>query len=259
MRATRHVPIVGRMTRHALAALTLSAAVAVAVAPSAAPAMDAPPSASAAAVEGKKKTRAQKLRACLKKANRKSGAARRRARSSCQAKYGSKSKVTPPSVVPPGTPAVPQGPAAPSAPVPPPPPPPAVDPVRDDAKFREALKSSYLHRQYQVPKPNHGIGFNYHDENYEFCQSIMGHFYEGISYIYKTAGPWEVVEGSINGDGTKATGTIRFTQAQANFAEEIGKVQTIQIQWAGDQVQIAHPEIGTNAFTRQVKPAPCTQ
>lgn len=252
------------MTRHALAALALSAAVAVAAAP-AAPATDRTDTATAtaAAKTKKKKTRAQKLRSCMSKANRRSGAAKRRARAACQRKHGAKKKPAKPAPGPaaPGI-LVPPPPAAsaPAAPVPPPPPPPpAVDPVRDDAKFREALKSSYFHRQYSVPKPNHGAGYNYHDENWEFCQTIAGHLYEGIAYIYKSTGPWEVVEGNVNGDGTKGNGTIRFTQANANFAEEVGKVQTVQIQWAGDQAQITHPEIGTNPFTRQAKTAPCTQ
>jgi hypothetical protein len=245
------------MTRHATITLALCALLCAALAgPAAAPADDGAAVATAAQKKkAKKKTRAQKLSACLRKANRRRGTARRRARSRCQSLYGAKKKST-------GTPGVPgipgQPPAAGPAP-PPPPPPPSVDPVRDDAKFREALKSSYFHRQYSVPKPNHGAGFNYHDENYEFCQSLMGHFYEGIAYIYKNAGPWEVVEGNVNGDMTKGNGTVRFTQTNTNFPEENGKVQTIQLQWDGAQAQIVHPEIGTNVFTRETKPAPCTQ
>ena len=255
MRGEHAAPKIARMTRHATITLALCALLCVGLTgPSAAPA-DNGAAAATAAQKKKAKTRAQKLAACMRKANRKRGAARRRARSSCKAKYGAQKQ-------PPGTPGVPAAPVAPPttpAPAAPAPAPPSVDPVRDDAKFREALKSSYFHRQYAVPKPNHGAGFNYHDENYEFCESLMGHFYEGIAYIYKNAGPWQVVEGSVNGDGTKGVGTISFTQTNTNFAQENGKVQTIQIQWAGDQAQITHPEIGTNAFTRQAKPAPCTQ
>jgi hypothetical protein len=256
MRGGPAVPKTRPMTRHATITLALCALLCAGLTgPVAAPADDAAHVATAAQKK-KAKTRAQKLAACLRKANRKRGATRRRARSRCQTLYGAKKKSAGGNGVagiqPPPPPAA--GPAP-----PPPPPPPAVDPVRDDAKFREALKSSYFHRQYEVPKPNHGAGFNYHDENYEFCQSAMGHFYEGIAYIYRNAGPWEVVEGNVNGDGTKGNGTIRFTQTVTNFPEENGKVQNIQIQWAGDQASIVHPEIGTNAFTRQAKPAPCTQ
>ena len=242
------------MKRSAPLALALCAALALA-GPTPAPGADPTPVATSAAKKKKPKTRAQKLSACLRKADRRSGAAKRRARATCRRKYGPKKKtVLPPAPVP--------GPAPAPGPVPTPTPTPAapsVDPVRDDAKFREALKSSYFHRQYAVPKPNHGAGYNYHGENYEFCESLMGHFYEGIAYIYRSRGPWTVVEGNINGDGTKGNGTIRFTQAEANHAEEVGKVQTITLQWEGDQAQISHPEIGVNAFARHVKPAPCTQ
>ena len=245
-----------RMIRYTIASLALCAALTLAAAGPAQGAASG--SATSSASASAKKTRAQKLRVCLKKANRRTGAPKRRARTACRRRYGARIPARPPQTTDPGAGA---GPVAtdPAQDAPPPPPAPAIEPVRDDAKFREALKSSYLHRQYEVPKPNHGIGFNYHDENYEFCESAMGHFYEGIAYIYKSVGPWQVIEGNINGDSTKANGTIQFTQAQANFAEEVGKVQTIQIEWVGDQVTIAHPEIGTNAFTRQVKTAPCTQ
>ncbi len=125
---------------------------------------------------------------------------------------------------------------------------PIVDPVRDDAKFRAAVTGRGLYRQYAVPKPNHGIGFNYHDEAYAFCPNGAVHSYEGISYIYNTSGPWEVVEGFVNGDNTRGYGTIRYTQANANFDEEIGKVQDIRIDWTGAAATVVHPEIGTNQF-----------
>ena len=202
------------MIRYTTVTLALCAAIALAAAGpaqgttsgAAASAASAAPAASASAT----KTRAQTLRACLKKANRRSGAAKRRARAACRRRFGTARPPAPPATAGPGPVATDPAQETPQQQ----PPPPSVEPVRE---------------------------------------------YEGIAYIYKSVGPWQVIEGNINGDSTKANGTIQSTRAQANFAEEVGKVQTIQIGWVGDQVTITHPEIGTNAFTRQVKEAPCTQ
>ena len=190
------------------------------------------------------KTRAQKLKTCLKKAKKqRPAAARRKAARKCRARYGPRKKKAGavgqvgPQVAPEQQP-------------------PSVDPVRDDAKFRQAISGNGLYRQYQVPKPNHGIGYNTHEDIYVFCPTTMYHSYEGIAYIYKTSGPWEVVEGFVNGDATRGHGTIRYTQATANFAEEIGKVQEIRIEWNGANGTAVHPEIGTYAFS-VVPNAPC--
>lgn len=243
------------MPRMSLVAAALVAALLFAV-PTTAPAATSAPTASAAA---KKKTRAQKLRACNKKARQKSGAARTRALASCRARFGPK-KTTPTPPPNPGPLPVPPppGPVPNPGPTPTPtPPPPSVDPVRNDAAFRAKLINVEVFRQYAVPKPDHAPGYNYHDEGYQFCNDFMVHLYEGIAYIYKSRGPWQVVEGYINGDGTKGNGTIQYTQAEANFPEEVGKVQTIQISWEGTTVQVVHPEIGTNTFTAQKAVTPC--
>lgn len=201
----------------------------------------------------KKQTRAQKLKACTKKAKKKpSAAARRRAARRCRARFGPRKPApkldgtngttTPGTTGTPGTPGTP---------------PPAIDPVRDDAGFRAAMTGHGLYRQYEVPKPNHGIGYNTHEDIYVFCPTTAFHLYEGIAYIYRTNGPWEVVEGFVNGDRTRGHGTIRYTQATANFDEEIGKVQEIRIEWNGTGATVTHPEIGTYPFT-VVANAPCT-
>ena len=222
----------------------------------------------------KKKTRAQKLRVCKKQARKKSGEARARALASCRAKYGKKKPAddggtggetgttgtdtgggggtgvvggdtgTGGGTAGGGGGAVVE-------------PPPIIDPVRNDAGFQAALVGKQIFRQYAVPKPNHGIGYNYHDEGYQFCSTFAVHSYEGISYIYKSAGPWSVVEGYINGDGTKGYGKITYTQQQANFAEEVGKTLTIELRWEGTKVQITHPEIGINEFDSQPAVTPC--
>jgi hypothetical protein len=85
-----------------------------------------------------------------------------------------------------------------------------------------------------------------HEEYYNFCNSTtLYHYFEGLSYIYRSRGPWRVLEGNISPDTTKGQGSIEFVQQEANFPEEIGKTQSpITISWdGGDTATVAHPEI----------------
>lgn len=120
------------------------------------------------------------------------------------------------------------------------PPPPAVnlEPVRDDARFGQVLGTMSFLRTYET-------GTATHSESYKFCPAVLQHMYEGFAYIYRSDGPWKVIEGSINTAGDKGSGTIEFVQQQANFTAEVGKVQTISLSWAAGQATIVHPEIGT--------------
>ena len=142
---------------------------------------------------------------------------------------------------------------SPAAPGPAPPPEPVnhVEPVRDDARFAEALANSYFYRTYS---PGNDAT---HEEKYDFCPTALHHYYEGIAYIYQARGPWTVIEGSINTAGDKAKGIIEYTQQTANFDEEVGKVQRIEIAWSANPLvpqwsvaRISHPEIGSYEFDR---------
>ena len=80
----------------------------------------------------------------------------------------------------------------------------------------------------------------------------MSHEYEGIAYIYKSSGPWRILSGTASADGSTGSGTFEFTQETANFQEEVGKVQVIDISWTNDTATIVHPEIGTYDFAKTV-------
>ena len=112
-------------------------------------------------------------------------------------------------------------------------------------------------RTYQVPKPGAHSGYNTHTEEYAWCNpgtgSRMLHYYEGIAYIYKSGGPYTVLSGSAAADGSTGDGIVRYTQEQANFDEEVGKVQDISISWTGDTATVVHPEIGTYTFAKTVR------
>ena len=138
------------------------------------------------------------------------------------------------------------------APAPAPAPPPVLEPVRNDAGFGAILARSYFLRTY---KPSSTAT---HSEYYAFCgPRIEPHHYEGIAYIYEARGPWRVIEGFVNGDGSKGHGEIEFIQEQANFDEERGKVQRIKISWPAegrsDVALISHPEIGAYFFARTLR------
>lgn len=131
---------------------------------------------------------------------------------------------------------------------------PAFDPL---AKFTDVVRHMSLLRNYQVPKPGGG-GYNNHSEQYGWCDNpgdgkIMVHYYEGIAYIYKSAGHYEILSGEATEDGSTGTGVIRYTQEAANFDEERGKTLDIQISWSGDMATVAHPEIGTYDFAKSVR------
>jgi len=139
-------------------------------------------------------------------------------------------------------------------PTPPPPPPPIIEPVRNDAGFADIMGRSDFLRTY---KPSASAT---HSEYYNFCATrIEPHHYEGIAYIYEARGPWRVIEGYVNGDGSKGYGQIEFVQEQANFDEEVGKVQLIRFAWPAegrsDLAQISHPEIGVYTFARSAAAA----
>lgn len=145
-----------------------------------------------------------------------------------------------------------QAPAA--TPVPAPAPAPILEPVRNDAGFAEVLGRSDFLRTYN---PSASAT---HSEYYNFCRTrLEPHHYEGIAYIYESRGPWRVLEGYVNGDGSKGHGVIEFVQEQTNFDEERGKVQQIRFSWPeqgrSDIALIVHPEIGSYFFARSLNAA----
>ena len=153
----------------------------------------------------------------------------------------------------PGQPQSPQGPQPQAQPQPQPQPQAPVvhaEPVRDDVRFAEVLANSRFYRTYNP-------GNATHEEKYDFCPSALHHYYEGIAHIYQARGPWKVIEGNINTAGDKASGVIEYTQQSANFEQEVGKVQRIEIKWSPNPLvpqwsvaQIKHPEIGSYEFDR---------
>ena len=63
----------------------------------------------------------------------------------------------------------------------------------------------------------------------------------------------------LNSAGDTAWGFIEFTQQTANWDEEVGKVQRIEIRWAPNPLipretlaQVTHPEIGSYEFSRSL-------
>jgi hypothetical protein len=131
---------------------------------------------------------------------------------------------------------------------------PAFDPK---GKYVEILAKMYLLRTYQVPKPGQHQGYNTHREEYGWCDPGTGrrmvHYYEGISFIYRTNGPYSVLEGTASEDGKSGAGVVRYTQESANFDEERGKTLDIKISWEGDFATVQHPEIGVNQFSKLVR------
>lgn len=143
------------------------------------------------------------------------------------------------------TPAKPKAQPAPNTQTTPPaaPAPPADQLRRDDAGFAAYLTGIRLYRVYEVRTGNNTAT---HEEFYNFCTaSTLYHHFESLSYIYKSRGPWRVLEGNISPDTTKGQGSIEFVQEEANFAEERGKTQSpITITWSGgDTATVSHPEI----------------
>lgn len=131
---------------------------------------------------------------------------------------------------------------------------PAFDPL---VQYTDILRRMHLLRNYQVPKPGGG-GTNNHSEEYAWCNHavdgrIMAHYYEGIAYIYKSAGRYSIISGEASQDGAEGTGVIRYTQESANFEEERGKTLDIQVSWQGDVATVVHPEIGTYQFAKSVR------
>jgi len=117
--------------------------------------------------------------------------------------------------------------------------------------FADVLSRTYLLRNYQ-PSPSAN-----HSEEYAFCNDSthgmrMWHKYEGIAFIYESTGPWRVLSGTASADGSTGSGRFEYTQQTANFDEEVGKVQVIDIAWNGDIATVAHPEIGTYNFAKTV-------
>lgn len=130
---------------------------------------------------------------------------------------------------------------------------PAPDPA---AVFADQIRHMYLLRTYTVPKPGNPSGTNTHSEEYGWCNDpglgrLMAHEYEGIAYIYKSAGPYTILSGSA--DGSSGSGVIQYTQQHANFDEERGKTLNIEISWTGDTATVVHPEIGTYSFAKTIR------
>ena len=199
------------MTRTSLAVAALVAALLIAV-PTAAPAAPAAPTASAAA-----KTRAQKLRACNKKAKRKTGAAGGRALATCSARFGAK-KPTPGPVqpdapelgppVPPTTP--PTTPPTQGAPATAATPPPGITLTRDDSAAQSVLGGGNLFLEKILSSGSvtmeYGRIFFYGDGSFS---------------AYRV--DWNSVSGEICNSASKVTGTWSIKEAYT-FPEQGGGV-----------------------------------
>lgn len=197
------------MTRTSVAVAVLVAA--LLALPTAAPAAAAsePPTASAAAA----KTRAQKLRACNKKARKKTGAAKRRALATCKSRFGAKRPAAPvpaPTPLPVPPPVLPPAPVAPPTPAPGPvpapatpapavAPPPGITLTRDDAAAQTALGGGlFLEKVLSSGSVTMEYGriFFYNDGTFRAYRvdwnSVSGEICNGAS---KVEGAWSLKEG----------------------------------------------------------------